>query len=138
MCDYSLLHLESRPAKVADELTCGSIMSDAGYISSTKGLFDKANPTVAVCLIPGTEVAFERAPVKFLGIKIARKPSTATFRQINKDELMKHHDALEFADGDVRLVHDLEEGQKMKVLQLPAAPKTDKETADQKRLSVVA
>jgi hypothetical protein len=132
------MHLVSRPAKVGDKLTCGDIMSDSGYISSTKGLFDKADPNVAVCLIPGTEVAFDRAPVKFLGLKFARKPATATFRQINKDQTHTHHDALEFADGDVRLVHDLEQGQKMKVLQLPAKPQTDKEAADQKRLDVVA
>ncbi len=138
MCDYSLLHLESRPAKVADKLSCGPIMSDAGYTSSTKGLFDQADPNVAVCLIPGTEVAFARAPVKFLGMKIARKPATATFRQINQDKSHTHHDALEFADGDVRLVHDLEQGQKMTVLQLPAKPTTDKEATDQKRLEVVA
>ncbi len=138
MCDYSLLHLESRPAKVADKLTCGPIMSDIGYASSTKGLFDQADPNVAVCLIPGTEVAFARAPVKFLGLKFARKPATATFRQINQDHLHMHHDALEFADGDVRLVNDLEPGQKMAVLQLPAKPATDKEAADQKRLDVVA
>ena len=137
MCDYSLMHLESRKAKVADKLTCGTIMSDAGYESSTKGLFDQNEAHVAVCLIPGTEVAFERAPVKFLGMKVARKPATATFRQINKDQTHVHHDALEFADGEIRLVHDLEQGQKMTVLQLPAAPKTDKEASDQKRAETV-
>jgi hypothetical protein len=131
------MHLQSRPAKVSDKLTCGKITGDAGFASYTNGLFDENDPTVAVCLLPGSEIAFERAPVKILGIKFARKAATATFRQINKDELMKHHDALEFADGDVRLVHDLEEGQRMTVLQLPAAPKTEKEAADQKRLEGV-
>jgi len=138
MCDYSLMHLQSRPAKVGDELTTGQITSDSGYASLTKGLFDQAQSTVAVCLIPGTEVSFARAPVTFLGLHFSRKPAVATFRQIHKDQPNVHHDALEFADGDVRLINDLAQGQKMRVLQLPAAPKTEKEAAEQKRLDVFA
>ncbi len=134
MCDYSLQHLESRSAKVGDKLTCGKIMSESGFASFTNGLFDQNAPTVAVCLLPGSEVAFARAPVKFLGLKFARKPAVATFKQINQDQPLVHHDALEFADGDVRLVHDLEAGQQMTVLQLPI----DKEAAKTKRLAVVA
>jgi len=133
MCDYSLYHLQSRPAKVGDELTSGHFGSSP---YGTKGLFEAAQPNVAVCLIPGTEVAFERAPVEFFGIKFARKPAVATFRQIDKDQPCKHHDALEFAPGDVRLVHDLVEGQKMTVLQLPAVPKTKQEAKAQERVAI--
>lgn len=138
MCDYSLMHLKSRPAKVGDKLTSGRIPGDSVNSYGTRGLFDPGETGVAVCLIPGTEVAFARAPVKFLGIKFPRKPAVATFRQINKDDPHKHHDALEFEDGEILLVHNLEQGQQVTVLQLPAAPANAREEAEQKRLDVVA
>jgi hypothetical protein len=133
------MHLKSRSAKVGDKLTSGRIPGDTlHHTYGTKGLFDEGETGTAVCLLPGTEVAFARDPVKFLGLKFERKPAVATFRQINKDNPCTHHDALEFADGSVRLVHHLEQGQKMTVLQLPAAPKTADEAKEQERLEVVA
>jgi len=41
-------------------------------------------------------------------------------RQINMDNAVTHHDALEFPDGQVVLVTRLCEGQRATVLQLPA------------------
>jgi hypothetical protein len=49
---------------------------------------------------------------------------TAIFRQINKDKVATHHDALEFPDGRIVLLTSLCEGQQATVLQLPAEPKT--------------
>jgi hypothetical protein len=46
--------------------------------------------------------------------------ATAIFRQVNKDEPRKHHDALEFPDGRIVLLTQLCEGQEATVLQLPA------------------
>ena len=46
--------------------------------------------------------------------------ATAIFRQVNKDEPRKHHDALEFRDGYIVLLTQLCEGQEATVLQLPA------------------
>lgn len=141
MCDYSLMHVRSRAAKVGDKLTSGRIKGDPIQTDSwaTKGLFDAREPEVAVCLLPGTEVSFSDAPVTFLGIPVWRsKQATATFRQINKERECTHHDAFEFKSGEVRLVNDLKPGQKVRVLQLPAAPKTEREAAEQKRLDIVA
>ncbi|MFZ3248060.1 MAG: hypothetical protein WA214_04150, partial [Pseudolabrys sp.] len=45
---------------------------------------------------------------------------TAIFRQLNKDKLTAHHDALEFPDGRTELLTLLCEGQRVTVLQLPA------------------
>ena len=45
---------------------------------------------------------------------------TAIFRQINKDKVAAHHDALEFPDGRTVLLTHLCEGQAVTVLQLPA------------------
>ena len=46
---------------------------------------------------------------------------TAIFRQVNPDDPMRHHDALEFPDGQIVLLTFLKEGQHATVLQLPAA-----------------
>jgi hypothetical protein len=54
MCDYSLHFVASRPAKVGDKLV--STEFDNCF---TRGFAAVGEPNVAVCLLPGTEVAFE-------------------------------------------------------------------------------
>jgi hypothetical protein len=54
MCDYSLHHVVSRPARVGDKL-----VSTGFSRSGTRGFAAIGEPNVAVCLLPGTEVAFE-------------------------------------------------------------------------------
>jgi hypothetical protein len=58
---------------------------------------------------------------------------TAIFRQINKDKIAAHHDALEFPDGRIVLLTSLSEGQQATVLQLPAEPRTAVEAEAQQR-----
>jgi hypothetical protein len=45
----------------------------------------------------------------------------AIFRQINKDNPVAHHDALEFPDGRIVLLTFLAESQQATVLQLPVS-----------------
>lgn len=119
MCDYSLHHVATRAAKVEDKLVSTKFGN-----SITRGFAEVGEPNVAVCLLPGTEIAFERnvecEPA--LGILPTRKigQSVARFRQINLDQPSVHHDALEFPDGQVVLLTRLCEGQRAIVLQLPA------------------
>jgi hypothetical protein len=119
MCDYSLHHVATRAAKVEDKLVSTKFGN-----SITRGFAEVGEPNVAVCLLPGTEIAFERnvecEPA--LGILPTRKigQSVARFRQINLDQPSVHHDALEFPDGQVVLLTRLCEGQRATVLQLPA------------------
>ena len=54
MCDYSLHAVASRPAKVGETLATTGF-----YGTSTRGFAAKEDPGVAVCLLPGTELAFE-------------------------------------------------------------------------------
>lgn len=136
MCDYSLQNVSSRPATVGDQL----ITRD--FRTGTRGFADAEAPSVAVCLLPGTEIVFpEGLPVArftFLGWK--RKPVlyyTAIFRQMNKRMPNVHHDALEFPDGHTMLLTTVEVGQKATVLQLPARPKTSVEAEAQKRVAYV-
>src|SRR5205809_4289707 len=121
MCDYSLEHVASRPAKVGDKLVTTKFPN-----SITRGFAAVGEPNIAVCLLPGTEIAFDQnvecehsfgigiLPNKKIGQRLAR------FRQINMDNAVSHHDALEFPDGQVVLVTRLCEGQRATVLQLPA------------------
>ena len=98
---------------------------------------------MAVCVLPGTELAFSNAvtvtnPSFFVGWKKEKlNHATAIFRQVNKHEPMKHHDALEFPDGRIVLLTQLSEGQEATVLQLPAQPKTAAEADAQKRIAQV-
>ena len=62
---------------------------------------------------------------------------TAIFRQINKEKVVAHHDALEFPDGQIVLLTSLSEGQQATVLQLPAGPKTSFEAEAQRRAAYV-
>jgi hypothetical protein len=135
MCDYSLQHVKSRPASVSDKLTV------TNFSMGTRGFAGAEDCTTAVCLLPGTELAFAE-PVKVKAQwnqeeRIIEVP-TARFRQVNKESPYVHHDALEFAQGDFVLLTHLVEGQTATVLQLPAAPKNDTEVKDQERLAVVA
>ena len=119
MCDYSLQSVASRPARVGDKLDSTLFRN-----SITRGLAAAGEPDVAVCLLPGTELAFERdaqqsALLPFLPNRKLRQ-KLARFRHINKDRQAAHHDALEFPDGRIVLINDLAEGQHTTVLQLPA------------------
>jgi hypothetical protein len=121
MCDYSLLHVATRPAKVEDKLVTTRFSN-----SITRGFAAVGEPNVAVCLLPGTELAFEEnvecEPAFGIGMLPNKKTGQrlARFRQINLDNPCTHHDALEFPDGQVVLLTRLCDGQKATVLQMPA------------------
>ena len=120
MCDYSLEHLASRPAKVGDKL----ITTKFGH-ALTGGFCAVDQPQVAVCVQPGTELAFVREiesqaafslfSPRRLGTKVAR------FRRVNEGQPCRHHDALELPGGQTVLLNSLRQGQWAIVLQLPAA-----------------
>ena len=117
MCDYSLEHVASRPARVGDKLV------STRFPSGTSGFTAIDEPSVAVCLLPGTELAFreELKCESAFGFKYQRLPyKVARFREINKNKPHVHHDALELPDGQIVLVTNLRVSQYATVLQLPA------------------
>jgi hypothetical protein len=116
MCDYSLHAVASRPAKVGETLITTTFRG-----TSTRGFAAEAEPEVAVCLLPGTELAFEDG-VKYdhrwiwkksTGFKVAR------FRKVELNVSDQHHDAIEFPNGSYVLVTLLSKSQRATVLQLP-------------------
>jgi hypothetical protein len=97
---------------------------------------------VAVCVLPGTELAFaDEVRCEPTGLLPWRRKvinhKTAIFRQLNKERLAAHHDALEFPDGRVVLLTSLLEGQQATVLQLPAHPKTTEDAAISQRVAYI-
>jgi hypothetical protein len=101
-----------------------------GFSTGTHGFASPDDPKVAVCLRPGTEIAFENDVQtdgmmfrKSIGDRLAR------FRQIDLNKLHQHHDALEFSNGPIVLVTNLAAGQRATVLQLPASPIEEKPQA---------
>jgi len=125
MCDYSLHLVASRPAEVGDALVTTDFTR-----SITRGFSAVGEPDVAVCLLPGTELAFadhvqyDRAFSLFGKARVEHK--VARFRRINTEDPNVHHDALEFPGGQIVLVTRLVPGQRASVLQLPAsAPSVD-------------
>ena len=116
MCDYSLHSIKTRPAKVGDKLTTRR------FETGTRGFCAPEDASVAVCVLPGTELSFTeevRRQRLWPWNRGAVNHRTAIFRQVNRAVLNTHHDALEFPDGKIVLLTFLHEGQQATVLQLP-------------------
>jgi hypothetical protein len=120
MCDYSLEHVASRPAAVADRLITTNFKHTV-----TRGFAGTGDLNTAVCLRPGTEIAFDSEPryEDAVTLRDMTAPGKlARFRQVDVHIPHMHHDALEFADGTIVLVARLVQGQRATVLQLPSVP----------------
>jgi hypothetical protein len=119
MCDYSLDLILSRPARAGDKLVSTSFPH-----TSTRGFASVEDRSVAVCLLPGTELSFEKEVQRDIGMVFGWKlgHSLAKFQHVNKNQPNVNHDALEFPDGKIVLLTQLREGQYATVLQLPALP----------------
>ena len=104
MCDYSLHQVASRPARVGDKLVTTRFPN-----TITRGFASVDEPHVAVCLLPGTELAFEKEVQCETGIVFAWRlgHAVARFKQVNKGQSNVHHDALEFPDGKIVLLDEV-------------------------------
>ncbi len=116
MCDYSLENIASRAANAGEKLVSTRFPN-----AMTKGFAGEGEPNVAVCLRPGTELAFndtvefEKTCVHTMRTNV----KVATFRQIDLENRYTHHDALEFSDGQIVRLASLIPGQVAVVVQLP-------------------
>ncbi|MDI1262356.1 MAG: hypothetical protein PS018_03745 [bacterium] len=116
MCDYSLHAVASRPAEVGETLISTSFRG-----TSTRGFASEQEPAIAVCMLPGAELAFA-SDVKYDNRWIWTRTinwRVGKFSQIERDTPDRHHDAIDFPDGSHVLVTQLCEGQRVTVLQLP-------------------
>ena len=133
MCDYSLHAVASRPAKVGDKLITSNFKD-----TLTRGFSAVGEPEVAVCLLPGTELAFE-AEVRrdwlqalfFTRGRWTVGHTVGLFRQIDMDNRRTHHDAIEFPDGRIVLLTHLRTGQRATVIQLPVRAQADAAKGDE-------
>jgi hypothetical protein len=116
MCDYSLHAVASRPAQVGETLITTTFRG-----TSTRGFASESEPAVAVCMLPGTELAFTE-DVRYDSRWIWTRTTdwrVGKFNQIEPHVAERHHDAIEFPDGSHVLVTLLCKGQRATVLQLP-------------------
>ena len=116
MCDYSLHAVATRPAQVGETLITTTFRGTA-----TRGFASENEPAVAVCMLPGTELAFAedvRYDNRWIWAR-AINFRVGKFGAIDPDVPHRHHDAIEFPDGSNVLVTQLSEGQRVTVLQLP-------------------
>jgi len=120
MCDYSLHAVATRPAKAGETLVTTTFRG-----TSTRGFASENEPEVAVCLLPGTELAFEenvKYDSRWIWTRRARF-HVGKLGEIDRQLSDRHHDTIEFPDGSHVLVTLLCEGQRATVLQLPAKPR---------------
>jgi hypothetical protein len=119
----------------------GDRLVTTGFANTyTRGFAAVEDRRIAVCLLPGTELAFEKdvdlgSFFGFFRQNIVGK--MARFRQINSGNPSTQHDALEFASGKIVLLTHLPEGQRATVLQLPTGRETV-QSINQERVSVPA
>ena len=116
MCDYSLHAVKTRPAQVGE-----TVITTTFRGTSTRGFASEREPAVAVCMLPGTELAFAE-DVRYDNRWIWTRTTdwrVGKFNQIEPEVSDRHHDAIEFPDGSHVLVTQLCEGQRATVLQLP-------------------
>jgi hypothetical protein len=130
MCDYSLHAVATRPARVGETLITTTFPGTA-----TRGFASENEPAVAVCMLPGTELAFAK-DVRYDNRWIwtrSIKFRVGKFGVISPHMPHRHHDAIEFPDGNHVLVTQICEGQRATVLQLPVVQRA----ADPARPAVV-
>jgi len=134
MCDYSLKHMRSRSAKVGDRL----VTTD--FNGGTRGFSSIGDPNTAVCVLPGTQLAFAddikykhplSESINTLGCNVV------SFSQIDKDLENVHHDVIVPPAGEPVLLTHLVEGQEAEVLQLPAPPLNEAQVQEQRRAEYV-
>ena len=116
MCDYSLHAVASRPAEVGETLITTTFRG-----TSTRGFASESEPEVAVCMLPGTELAFTKN-VRYDNRWIWTREinfRVGKFAVADQRVPDRHHDTIEFPDGSRVLVTLLCEGQHVSVLQLP-------------------
>lgn len=125
MCDFSAKAAKQRAAAKDDRLISGKISAH------TRGFVGVAERDTAVCLLPGTELSFDKnvevVRRGVFGAIIGNKKlpyTVARFCQIDITDMTTHHDALEFVDGTTVKLDDLVVGQTATVIQLPVDPKT--------------
>ena len=134
MCDYSLHAIKTRDAKVGDKLITHQ------FAGGTTGMCDPSEPEVAVCLRPGTELAFD-VPLYKRQTMLFRKrydAGVAKFVQRVTDSPNLHRDALEMPNGEQVLITLLEPGQHFTVLQLPSIRVPTETVQEQERPEAVA
>lgn len=134
MCDYSIVSTRSRPARAGESVKTHDFGNGTSGFAPALDKRKFMNAT-AVCLLPGTEIAFlksvqvkanltpreaeVRGEKRVINMVPQGTDCTATFIQVNAGIEETHHDAVEFPDGSIVLVTCLQEGQEARIVTPP-------------------
>jgi hypothetical protein len=75
--------------------------------------------------------------VGLINIQVVRSRGVLSICDYSLHNVSVHHHALEFPNGQIVLVTHLCEGERLSVLQLPAAPRTENKVEERKPSAVV-
>lgn len=79
----------------------GDQLRTSNFDTGTRGFTAPEDPATAVCVLPGTELAFN-SEIRVYGAADPMPHKTAIFRQVNREQPHMHHDALELPDAQRR------------------------------------
>lgn len=151
MCDYSLMSLPNRLATECEELVVHRFPSGAKGLAAPSDLRresiaspvrrrtlvsllkevrsflgqiisapDSANSVPAVCIPPGARLLLRDIPERLQRQAGVRQVEQVTFTQINSDAF-SYRDAVQFRNGIEIILQQLQEGQRVRVLNLSSA-----------------
>lgn len=125
MCDYSLEFMKTDGKTV--EAKIGDVLVTTAFSGTpTRGFSPVFHVgIVACCLLPGTELVFEepiRVHASEADLRNIRtyNETMGIFRKINPNEKYRHHDGIELPSGHMLTLSRLAQGQRARVLQVPA------------------
>lgn len=101
MCDYSLEHYQSRPARQGETFTLSR------FSSGSLGFIAKDSPSVAVCLACDMRLRLQALPEHIQARYSVSSEAPATFTQVDGGF---YRDAVRFDNGHVVLLQELGPG----------------------------
>gem|GEM_PF-4394553 len=116
--------MATRPAEAGESLITTTFSGTA-----TRGFASPADPTVAVCMLPGTKLVFTEK-IRYITGGIVNRTldhCVGVFDPVDSHIKDRHHDAVRFPDGSHVLVTLLSEGQRAAVVSIPPGQNATRE-----------
>lgn len=113
MCDYSLEHYQSRPARI------GETYETTRFTSGSIGFIEPGVATVAVCMACDTKLALSRIPAHLQSRLAVSETATATFTRLDSG---LYRDGVRFDSGASVSLQELGIGVRAQIVDTLVAP----------------